>query len=222
MNQYSSYGQRRAEIRKKKRKDLWLNGTIGVVIIAIVFLSATLIFGGNSDEPSLANDDEQEDLQEEHEEREQEQEETVEEGVDENTSEDTEFNNTPDTDAEESDLNEEGNEENDTDRELVTPENGDWEPIGTVQEEPFVAVYDSGHINREEMDRAFSYATGIELDAMTTWRVGNGGDHVSAVGYVSTWENRNTPYKVRLEWVTNEGWMPVSVEVVDENPYYSN
>ena len=97
-------------------------------------------------------------------------------------------------------------------------ENGQWEPIGTVQSEPFVAVFEKDHINWQEMTKAFQYATALG-DDMIIWWVENGGNHQSAVGIVSTFENKNTPYKVNLEWVENKGWRPVNVESLSENEY---
>ncbi|HHY21679.1 MAG TPA: DUF1510 family protein, partial [Bacilli bacterium] len=49
--------------------------------------------------------------------------------------------------------------------------------------------------------------------------LGNGGSPQSAEGVVSDPGNADTPYKVRLEWVTEKGWKPVSVEQLDRNPY---
>lgn len=97
-------------------------------------------------------------------------------------------------------------------------ENGQWEPVGTVQSEPFVAVFEKDHINWQEMTKAFQYATALG-DDMIIWWVENGGDHQSAVGIVSAFENKDTPYKVHLEWVENEGWRPVNVESLSENEY---
>jgi len=81
-------------------------------------------------------------------------------------------------------------------------------------------VYNKDHINWSEMTKAFQYATGLGND-ITLWWVGNGGNHESAVGVVSDNATRTTPYQVRIEWVTNEGWVPVNVEQLTGNPHLS-
>lgn len=132
-----------------------------------------------------------------------------------NTEQDVSGNNDSEDDV---NRNENAGEDNRVNYRTTPPIDGEWEPIGTVQEEPFIAVYDKNHVNWEEMTRALQYATGIG-DDIVIWWLGNGGDHLSAEGYVSDSVNKDTPYKVRLQWVTNRGWKPVSVEQLNENPY---
>ncbi|MCE7790913.1 YrrS family protein [Salipaludibacillus sp. CUR1] len=116
---------------------------------------------------------------------------------------------------------EEGNEETETNEENTTESDGEWGPVGTVQEEPFTPVYQTDHVNWEEMTRALSHATGLSEDEMEVWQIRNGGNQHTAIGTVSTYDNRFEPYKVELNWVENEGWMPVSVEEQSSNPYVS-
>ncbi|MCD8511677.1 MAG: YrrS family protein [Bacillus sp. (in: Bacteria)] len=222
MSQYGSYGQRRSEMRQKK-KNTWLNGAIILVVIGIVFFAATLIFGNDDTEPVTADGDDQEESDQDSE--------TTEESNDvdlEETSEGTEEEGetgSSDVDSENGTEEVDSTEEDNNTNELTTPAEvvgeGQWEPIGTVQEEPFVAVYERDHVNWEEMLRALKYATGLG-EEMIAWRIENGGDHLSAIGFVSDYPNRTTPYEVRLEWVTNEGWKPVSVKLLEENPYLNN
>ncbi|MDQ0254292.1 hypothetical protein J2S74_001667 [Evansella vedderi] len=225
MNQYGNYGPRRSEMRKKQKLNTWLNGAIIISIIGIVFFASTLIFGGGSSEPAAGDEleEEQNALEEDVSvEDEEGLEETVgtEESTDDSTEEDSEGSNETETDNTSSSEEANGNESEETTPSTVVGE-GQWAPIGTVQEEPFVAVYEKDHVNWEEMTRALKYATGLG-DDMITWHIGNGGDHESAVGIVSDYANRKTPYEVRIEWVTNEGWMPVSVNQLEENPRLNN
>ncbi|SDY49364.1 Protein of unknown function [Evansella caseinilytica] len=208
MNQYGSRGPRRSDMRKKQRKNIILNSAIAVVVLAIVLVGGALIFGGNSETATTDDPDQTEN-----------NEGTAEspDGTD-NTNTETEANQEDDDEAtdddKESDVEEKSASLSDEDEET----DGEWQPVGTVQEEPFVAVFDKDHVNWEEMTRALQYATGLG-DEMIIWRLGNGGDHQSAVGTVSTSENANKPFQVRLEWVSNEGWQPVSVEQLDSNPH---
>src|SRR5690554_4306688 len=224
MSQYGSYGpRRRTEERKKKRMNVVVNTAIAIVLVGIVFVSGMLIFGGKDSETATTNNgNENNELNENNE-----QENDL-NGVNENNDDDDRSNVDEENDTENNDSgmnngssnvndrndntsNDSENDENENNYNTTPVAHGEWEPIGTVQEEPFTAVFEQDHVNWEEMRRAMQYATGLG-DNMTIWWLGNGGDHQSAEGYVSDYATRDTPYKVRLEWVTNEGWMPVSVE----------
>ncbi|WNF37646.1 YrrS family protein [Bacillaceae bacterium IKA-2] len=214
----------RSHKRKRQRADKILNISIGIVLLLILLVGGQFIFGGNSEEPAVSDKLEEND------------EEAVEEESDTNESADSEDpivekeeeeQEEPQSSEEESNETEEeietSNEESDTtttDQETnnLTPQQGNWKPIGTVQPEPFTAVYKKDHINWQEMRTAFQYATGLG-DDIVLWRVGNGGNHESAVGVVADANTKTTPYQVRIEWVTNEGWKPVSVEQLKGNQY---
>lgn len=98
-------------------------------------------------------------------------------------------------------------------------ENGQWQPIGTKQEEPHITTFTKESIDWQEMVKAITYATNLSEEQMIIWRLENGGAPNLARGVVSTSMTKETPYEVKLEWVTNEGWKPVEVNVLDQNPY---
>lgn len=203
----------RSHKRKRQRADKILNISIGIVILLILLVGAQFLLGGDSEQPVVSDNLEEND------------EETVEEESD--TTEPSDSDDPADSIAGEEekkepqsseDASNEDSQSDSTGTDQGTAQQGEWEPIGTVQPEPFAAVYNKDHINWEEMTKAFQYATGL-ADDMVLWHVGNGGNHESAVGVVANYSNRTTPYKVRIEWVTNEGWKPVSVEQLQENIY---
>ncbi len=219
--------------RKRKKVNKILNISIGIVICLILLVGGQLLFGGNSSDSSESETQSEanhEPNSTEGSEGQRDEEETAQFAKETEASND--LNSNPafsnNGEQEQMSLNENltkqeipvDQREEETEQANQTLKNGKWKPIGTVQQEPFVAVYQKGHINWEEMKKAFQVATGLD-DNMTIWHVGNGGDHQSAVGVVADAATRTTPYKVRLEWVTNEGWMPVSVEQLDENIYIS-
>lgn len=184
--------------RRKKRK---INRLLNIAIIVVLFLIAIFVyqlFFKSSDE-EVVKEEEIEEIIEEEEIMDEEELEQSDERENENLLEEDRDNDL------ETDIEEQSRE-------------AEWEPIGTIQEEPFHAVFEKDHVNWQEMTKALQVATGLG-DEMIIWWLGNGGDHLSAVGYVSTSETEETPFKVRLEWVTNRGWKPVSVEQVLENPY---
>ncbi len=200
-----------------------LNAAIGLVVVTIFLVAGFTIFGGGNDsEPAMVADENEDDTEVDNDEENIERSESEEElntntegsqedssngdgSSDPETTDLSEGTEEEDIEEEESDENEESDSEN---RDSPVGE-GNWEPIGTVQEEPFTAVYDSSHVNWDEMTEALKYATEIDGD-MTIWYLGNGGDAQSAVGTVSGDDGQK--YEVRIEWVENRGWKPIYVE----------
>lgn len=238
MSQYGKYPLQRTDMRKKKKMNRMLNVSIGIVALLIVFIGGMLILGGDSDEAVLSDEMEENESNNDNNgmntnDAEGEENNSDNISVDENTStsdndqennssepEMNESNNNENEDMNESNNeNEDMNDSNNEGEESLDSEDGEWDPIGTSQGESFSPDYGDGTVNREEMDRALSYATGLSSEEMTVWRVENGGDQKTVVGTVSTSENKNQPYKVIISWVENEGWMPVSVERLSSNPY---
>ncbi|AXF54555.1 DUF1510 family protein [Salicibibacter kimchii] len=90
-----------------------------------------------------------------------------------------------------------------------TPEDGDYEPIGTEQED-FTDSFDSDSQNWDEMVMAMEYATGTtEEDWSDILWLGNDGPG-GAEGTIL--HEDGTEYTVTMEWVDDEGWMPTNVE----------
>ncbi|OLO38804.1 hypothetical protein BTR23_11115 [Alkalihalophilus pseudofirmus] len=199
----------RYEQRKKRRLNRLLNVAIGVVAILIIYFAIQLFFSSGSEEAIVDHD--QEEQQEEH------NEENTEQLIEENTDIDSAQDETSKNEIENEELREEEEEESFNDE--VRP--GDWQPIGTVQSEPFELEsqhFSKDHVNWKEMTHAIQYATGLD-DDITIWRIENGGNPQSAVGTVSGRDNKHTPYRVRIEWVPERGWKPVEVIQLSENPY---
>ncbi|MGY4690416.1 YrrS family protein [Salibacterium sp. K-3] len=136
---------------------------------------------------------------------------------------DSEENNSTTEEENDSD-SEPDNEENDGGGDSVSipegggPDEDEWEPIGTEQSGSFSHNFDTDSQNWAEMEAALRYAAGLDEEEAETWRIENGGAPNRAIGYVSTYENRQTPYKVTMEFVEDEGWKPVEVEQADSNP----
>jgi hypothetical protein len=223
---FSGSGERSYK-RKRQRADKILNILIGVVILLIVLVGGQFLLGDKSDTPVASDKLEENDTEE------------IDVDNENDTDEATEPSDSvnPDNEEEEPQLSEEtvepgdeptseeatGNEETsdeDLQADATLTDDGKWKPIGTVQPEPFSAVYSKEHINWAEMTRAFQYATGLGND-ITLWRVGNGGNNESAVGVVSDNATRTTPYQVRIAWVTKAGGVPVNVDQLTANPYFS-
>lgn len=233
MSDHTNQGLNRAEVRKEKKKNMFLNLAIGIVALLIVVISASMFIGGDDDQVAVDNDNEAEENLNVNEN----EEEINEQNNGENETGETASGNNGDSGIEEesdnagadsesadiddgSSANNEGTA-NDEDSSAETAEvtEGDWGPIGTVQEEPFTAVYDRDHVNWDEMVRALEYAMNRSENEMIIEWLGNGGDHQTAEGTVSLRENRSEAYQITLSWVENEGWMPVTKEELSTNPY---
>lgn len=85
---------------------------------------------------------------------------------------------------------------------------GDWQPIGTVQEEPHESTFDKESVDWNEMVKAIESV--VPLDDMTLHWLGNGGEQ-KAIGTVSTPDGSEI-YRVYISWVAQEGWKPTRVE----------
>ncbi|TMW73939.1 YrrS family protein [Alteribacter natronophilus] len=244
MAQYGTYGSpNRAEMRKKQRINRFLNIAIVLVVVSIFAVGGMTLFGGGGTTPT-AGDEEQEEnntAEEQANEEAPEEDETEDDfgsdfdtGTNEEDADESEDSNgtedegasSEETAADDSSEETNGTEEDDTSDEngsgSSAPEDGEWEPIGTEQnfsEGEFHADYTRDSTNWNEMREAFAYAIDVNESDMIMWRVENGGDAQSAVGTVGLDEHSDNPFRVRIEWVDNEGWQPVSVEQLDHNPY---
>ncbi|AOM82513.1 YrrS family protein [Salisediminibacterium beveridgei] len=237
MSEFDNQDFNRSEVRRKKRMNTILNVAIGLVALLIVVISASMFMGGNDDSVAVNDDQDIEEI--ENNENEQNEENTIDADIDESSDEnnqenvDNESSSDENVEANENGSNDQTENENDTSSNNDEGSNnesaagnsngevteGEWGPIGTVQDEPFTAVYDRDHVNWEEMTRALEYAMNTDEEDMIIEWLGNGGDHETAVGTVSLREDRSEVYEITLSWVENEGWMPTEKEQLSSNPY---
>lgn len=210
--------------RKKgrKRSDKILNVLIIGVILAII-ITATIIFSGGNDEA-----DEKEPLisEEVDDEKSDEDADVV---ADDNADEDENSKEDVSTDLEVEDLDEANNddvekEENKesgivtylySDDEVIEQSiiNPSWEPIPTQQTGEHVSQYVKSSVDWKEKQEAIAYATGLSIDDTITWKIKNGGSPQKSIGIVSS-KDKVEMYRVYLEWIDNEGWKPVKLDVL--------
>jgi hypothetical protein len=220
-------GPRYEKRSKNRRFNKLLNVGIALVFVLILFFTYKLIFGGNgepastvvSSDTSINNG---KDVGAKDDQTGNETDETVE-------STDTEESSTEAekevTEGEENEPEEEATEvssevavENSEDPNVKeTIVNKAWRPIGTTQSEPHIATYDSKSTDWQEMLKTIEYATGLTQQDWILWRIGNGGSPHHAQGVVST-KDRKYVYRVQMEWVKSEGWMPSKLETLNEVP----
>ncbi|MFE8703261.1 DUF1510 family protein [Cytobacillus sp. FJAT-54145] len=220
----SGFNQSRYDQRSKKRKsNIILNSLIGVVVLLIGIVSATIFLGEDEEASTKVKNSAENNETTEQATDDEETEETN--STDEDTSTDEESNsetetveesdsNTEDTDSSESGHSEtevitEGSEDPNVLNTIVDPS---WQPVGTTQTGEHVNVY--GGVDWDEMVKAISYATDIPVDNMTIHFLGNNG-HNKSVGTVYPKGKQNI-YRVYIEWVDGQGWKPTKVEELAE------
>ena len=203
--------------RKKglKRSDKILNVLIAAVVLAIIITISIIFSGGNDEEDNkepLTSEEVQENPQDDE--------------ADE-ISENEEENTTPDLEVEDSDVASDSDvekEENEVsgivtylysddkiiEQSIIDPS---WKPIPTQQTGEHVSLYDGASVDWKEKQEAIAYATGLPIEDTITWKIKNGGSPQKSIGIVSS-KDKVEKYRVHLEWIENEGWKPVKLDVL--------
>jgi len=189
-NQFS-----RVEKYKKRRKTTRRISILVVVgsVLAVVLIS-TFIFGGTEKNKDNDTTEEMTENNDDHENSAKEQ-----------SDDDDEIDETEDKKRNERVETKQVQAEDDNVLEAYV---GDWDPIGTEQEEPHEVVFQEDSQDWKEMEEAIQVATELE-DMITHW-IGNGGEQ-KVIGTVSSLDEADI-YRVYLNWVENEGWKPTKVE----------
>ncbi|WP_408007016.1 YrrS family protein [Pseudalkalibacillus sp. A8] len=208
--------------QKNKKQTLILNILIGIVFIGILAVGASMLLGDN--ESATEKQSNNENTASVSDSNEQSDESSNDENADEQASVDEESKeNEENTDSEskedetsvkEEDSSDSSNEDSEgykTYEDETAGPDGDWQPVGTVQEGEHQSSFEKGTTDWNEKEKALQYATGLSPDEIEYWWIGNGGSPTTAKGIVSTAEEKDNPYVVMLEWVEGEGWKPTSV-----------
>ena len=90
--------------------------------------------------------------------------------------------------------------------------NPSWKPIGTEQGAKPAMKFQEGTVDWNEMKKAISYAVDVPESQLIFDFIGNNGNN-KAYGNVRD-KQSNKKYKVDIDWVENQGWKPVSAQVV--------
>ncbi|MFD2657283.1 YrrS family protein [Gracilibacillus thailandensis] len=201
----------------------WLSIVGGVLVIVIISL---IVFGGGDPNEPVANDDDENNDTEEIQDQDPD-EHTLAEDQDESKLEVEE----EELEVEENETEEEEKEQNNESVQLNEVESdnenvsyayeGNWEPIGTEQEEPHTTTFEKETVDWQEMMKAVEVATSIPTDEQVTWWFGRAGDQ-KVEATVSPRSNQSETYRVTMQWVEEQGWQPLLVEELIENKYNDN
>ncbi|MET3202662.1 UNVERIFIED_ORG: flagellar biosynthesis GTPase FlhF [Bacillus proteolyticus] len=108
--------------------------------------------------------------------------------------------------------NENKEEEKTVSQEKDPQTNPSWKPIGTEQGAKPEMKFKEGTVDWSEMKKAISYAVDVPESQLIFDFIGNNGNN-KAYGNIRD-KQSNKKYKVNIDWVENQGWKPVSVQVV--------
>lgn len=178
-----------------------------ILILSLLFLAYTIFGGGGEENENSFLDTSSESSS------------LVSESSEEESSSSNESTSESSSESESSESSESSSTESSEEESSESEEavSGEWDPVGTEQTGEHTTDYSSGSQDRIEIKRASSVATGISEGDMIEWWVGNAGDQ-QVETTVSNSANTAT-YRVILKWVDGQGWQPVQVEELSDNPY---
>ncbi|WP_257987863.1 MULTISPECIES: YrrS family protein [Bacillus] len=221
---------------KKRKTNIILNSLIAIVLVLIIVVATSIFAGGNdeaasNDQPVEEKSETTDKVKNSNSEKEKSQSgkesknsaERKEKAANQSESKKSDDN----VDDESSKEQEEEADDENEDQAVVTEGGSDpnvkntivnpgWKPVGTSQtgEHP-AGVYEQGSTDWQEMIQAVTYATGLDENNMTVWRLENNGTNRSVA--TITAKDTKQPYRVYIEWVDQQGWKPVRVEELIEN-----
>lgn len=203
----------RTKRRKDYKMDRTLNYLIGIVSVLIV-ISLIVIFTGNEDEKIAEESAEETPVD-----KKPVEEEENEEGIEEDSEE---------TDLQPSTQEEEPAEEEPTEADSGAPTvsssnqptvdevwtNDAWEPYPTAQTGEHTSTFTEGHVDYEEKLNAIYSVIPLEQQESILWSIKNNGNAKSAIAVISS-NDKVQKFRVAIEWIDGQGWMPQQVEVLN-------
>ncbi|MEK4386618.1 DUF1510 family protein [Solibacillus sp. FSL W7-1464] len=208
------YAEQKTKQTKFQKADKRLNYLIAIVAVLIV---ATLIIIIKQ-EPDAKNEAEQQDSAAEvttDAPEEDAGQETEDNETETNVPEETEEEHITDESEDEQPASESGEMVSPSDdpavKEVIT--NPNWPAYPTAQTGEHVSTYENGHIDYEEKLKAIFSVIDLQQENSIVLRVNNNGSAKNAIAVVTSMD-KEQKYRVSIEWVDNEGWKPVQVEVL--------
>lgn len=212
MSERQTRSSRHLQPSRNKKLDKLLNVLIGVVVVLII-ITATYVFKWQDDADQAVKDEPAQEEKSGDKEKEEDKEPADEEdkdlAVDEEKPSQEEEEADSETSQEEQGTPEESTSDNPIVDKVITNKN--WQPTPTTQTGQHVSSYDDTSADWAEKVATVSTVTGIDQSNMIIWRMQNNGGPNSAIATVSS-NDKSQMYRVSMEWVDNEGWLPVKLE----------
>lgn len=210
MSERQTRSSRHLQPSRNKKLDKLLNVLIGIVVVLII-ITATYVFKWQDDAEQTAKDEptqeEKGDNKEEDKEPTKEDEKDL--AVEEDKTSEEEDQLEPEKPQQEQGSPEESTSDNPEVEKVITNKN--WQPTPTTQTGQHVSSYDSSSVDWSEKVATVTSVTGIDQNNMIIWRMQNNGGPNSSIATVST-KDKSQMYRISMEWVDNEGWLPVKLE----------
>ncbi len=89
-----------------------------------------------------------------------------------------------------------------------------WQAYPTAQTGEHQSTFAQGHIDYEEKLQSIFSVVPIEQQESIIWSVKNNGNAKSAIAVISS-NDKTQKYRVAIEWIEQQGWKPVQVEVLN-------
>lgn len=212
MSERQTRSSRHLQPSRNKKLDKLLNVLIGVVVVLII-ITATYVFKWQDDADQAVKDEPAQEEKSGDKEKEEDKDPANEEdkdlAVDEEKPSQEEEEAEAETSQEEQGTPEESTSDNPIVDKVITNKN--WQPTPTTQTGQHVSSYDDTSVDWAEKVATVSTVTGIDQSNMIIWRMQNNGGPNSAIATVSS-NDKSQMYRVSMEWVDNEGWLPVKLE----------
>lgn len=213
MSERQTRSSRHLQPSHNKKFDKLLNVLIGVVLILIV-ITAIYVIKWQDDSEETAKEDPGQEQKNEEATKEPSKEDNEDGKVDEedvNVDEEVSKEELPTEESQqpEQDTAVETTSDNPIVDRVVTDKS--WQPTPTTQTGVHVSSYNDKSVDWAEKVATITAATGIAENNMIIWRLKNNGSADTAIATVST-NDKAEMYRVSMEWVNNEGWLPVKLE----------
>ena len=208
MSERQTRSSRHLQPSHNKKLDKLLNVLIGIVVVLII-ITAAYVFKWQDDAEKAVKDEPAQ--EQKNDDKEVEEEPSKEDNKDATTDDNEPAKEEP---AEEESTPEPDNaQETTSDNPIVDKvvTNKNWKPTPTTQAGQHVSSYDDTSVDWAEKVATITAVTGTEKDNMIIWRIQNNGGANTAIATVST-NDKTAMYRVSMEWVDQEGWLPVKLE----------
>ena len=200
----------RTNRRKEDKMDRTLNYLIALVSVLVVITLSVIFMTGDEEE---AGEQQVEDtLQSENPQTAQQEDETE----DEQATDDERANDVSAEDDSTIDAVEDAAVVNASDDPLVAEvwTSEAWQPYPTAQTGEHRSTFAHGDVDYEEKLQSIFSVVPIEQQDSIIWSVKNNGNAKSAIAVVSS-NDKSQKYRVAIEWIEQQGWQPVQVEVLN-------
>lgn len=211
MSERQTRSSRHLQPSHNKKLDKLLNVLIGIVVVLII-ITATYVFKWQDDAEKAVKDELAQEQKNDSKQVEEEPSPSKEDNKD-ATTDDNEPSSKEEPIEEEIVSEQDKPQETASDNPIVDKvvTNKDWKPTPTTQTGQHVSSYDVKSVDWAEKVATITAATGIEKDNMIIWRIQNNGSANTAIATVST-NDKTAMYRVSMEWIDQEGWLPVKLE----------